>query len=322
MLDTLLSFAYSHPILFNTAIAIISLIILAKAADLLVYSITHYAKLLGISEYLIGFVVLAIGTALPELMASITGAMLGSGEIVYGTILGSNLAKIPLLGLVLLLGFTLSKKESAGSDAPVLTLVLALLPIILVIDGLLSRIDGIVLLAAFAIYIGSLWQGEQKFGRMKKKVALKTVYKDMIIFIGALAALLLSARFLVSSSLHISALLDISPFIIGIVVIGIGGSMPEITVQLRSVYRRHKDLVFGNILGSIVANSTFVLGIVSLVHPVPIAFPSLLLTSIFLFAGLVYTLMVIRHGQLNWKHGLIMVIFYAVFLLLELLREL
>lgn len=322
MFEAFLAFATVHPILFNTILAVLSLIILAKAADLLVYSISNYAKLLGISEYLIGFIVLSIGTALPELMASVTGTLLGSGEIVYGTILGSNLAKIPLLGLVLLLGFTINRAGKSVGDEPLLTLLLSLLPLLLVVDGRLSRIDGIVLLASFVIYLGALWKHEQTAGTMKKAVAIKFIYKDMLIFLGALAALLLSARFLVSSSLHISNLLGISPYIIGIVVIGIGGSMPELTVQLRSMYKNHKDLIFGNILGSIVANSTFVLGIVAIINPITIAFSSLILTSIFLLAGMLYMLLVIHHGQLNWKHGLIMIIFYAVFLLLELIREL
>ncbi len=317
--NLIINFGNQYPLLFNIIIVIISLLILAKSADLLVYSISHYAKLLGISEYLIGFVALAIGTSLPELMASVTGTFLGSGEIVFGTILGSNLFKIPLLGLVLIIGTKLAASSKTIGNTPILTLVLSIFPVILVIDGYLSRFDGLLLLASFIYYLASLWQTEKTLGKMKKNVKFKTLYKDILIFTGSLAALLLSSRFLVISSLHISNILDISPFIIGIVFIGIGGSMPELTVQLRSIFQNHKELIFGNVFGSIVANSTFVLAIVALIKPFSVSFPSLILTSIFLVAGLFYTLLVISHGELNWKHGMIMIIFYVISIILEMI---
>jgi len=319
MLDIIINFGNQHPLLFNSIIAVISLLILAKAADLLVYSISDYAKLLGISEYLIGFIALSIGTALPELTASLTGAFLGSGEIIFGTILGSNLFKIPILGFTLLIGTKLVASSKNIGNAPILTLVLSILPVILVIDGYLSRFDGLILLASFIYYLASLWRTEKTLGKMKKNVKLKTLYKDILIFTGSLAALLLSARFLVVSSLHVSNILDISPFIIGIVVIGIGGSMPELTVQLRSIFQNHRELIFGNIFGSIVANSTFVLAIVALIKPFSVSFSSLILTSIFMVAGLFYSLLVISHGELNWKHGIIMFIFYIIFIILEMI---
>ncbi len=322
MLDFIINFGNQNPLLFNSVVAIISLAILAKAADLLVYSISSYAKQLGISEYLIGFIVLAISTALPELIASITAAFLGAGEMIFGTVLGSNLFKIPLLGIVLLFGIRLVPSKKNIGNAPILTLILSIIPVLLVIDGKLSRFDGITLIISFILYLGGLWQSEKTFGKMKENVKFKSIYKNILIFTGALTALLLSARFLVTSSLHISSLLDISPFIIGLVVIGIGGSMPELTVQIRSILQHHKDLIFGNILGSIVANSSFVLGLTALIKPFHISFSSIILTSIFLVAGLFYTLLVINHGELNWKHGLIMVVFYIIFIALQLISGL
>src|SRR3989339_2122627 len=89
-----------HPLLFHSIIAIASLTIITKSSDMVVYSISNYAKKLGISDYLIGFLVVSIGTALPELVASVTGTLSNQGLIVFGTVFGSSLFKIPLLGLV------------------------------------------------------------------------------------------------------------------------------------------------------------------------------------------------------------------------------
>ncbi len=306
-----------HPLLFHSIIILASLAIVAKSADLVVYSISDYAKKLGVSDYLIGFLVVSIGTALPELVASITGTMIGQGAIVFGTVLGSNLFKIPLLGLILLIAKNIKTKENVGGSAPIVTFFITILPLLLIIDGELSKIDGVILLISFFIYIARLWQSEGKLGKMKKNIELKNIWKDAIIFILALAALLLSARWLVFSSINISEILKISPYMIGLIVIGIGASTPELTVQIRSVLKHHKDIAFGNVLGSLVANSAFVLGIVAIIKPVLINPATILITSLFMIAGILYTSVIMGKEEVNWKHGLILILFYILFLFAE-----
>jgi len=307
------------PLIFHSIIALASLIIVAKSADMVVYGISHYAKKLGLSDYLIGFLVVSIGTAIPELIASVTGTLVGQGLIVFGTIFGSNLFKIPLLGLILLIVKKIKTKPNVGVNAPIITLFIIALPILLSIDGGLSRIDGAILLIAFFIYIARLWHGEGQLGKMKEEIELKNVWKDALIFVLALTALLLSARFLVFSSIEISGILNISPYIIGLIIIGIGASAPELTVQIRSVFKHHEDIAFGNVLGSLVANSALVMGIVALIKPVSIQFNIIFLTSIFLIAGTIYTLTIMGKEEVNWKHGLILISFYILFLLAELI---
>ena len=183
MINELISnFINIHPLLFHSIIVLVSLAIVCKSADLLVYGISDYAKKLGVSDYLVGFLIVSIGTALPELVAAITGATLKQGPIVFGTILGSNIFKIPLLGIIILIGRKLKTTTSIGS-APITTFFMAILPLILIIDGVLSRADGIILLTAFFIYIIHLWRGEGQLGKIKKTVAIKTIYKDAFIFL-------------------------------------------------------------------------------------------------------------------------------------------
>ena len=138
-----------NPLLFHSIIILASLVIVAKSADMVVYSISDYAKRLGVSDYLIGFLVVSIGTAIPELVASITGAMAGVGAIVFGTVFGSNLFKIPLLGLILLIAKNVKIKQNIGGNAPIVTFFIILFPLALVIDGVLSKTDGVILIIAF-----------------------------------------------------------------------------------------------------------------------------------------------------------------------------
>tara|TARA_Y100000310_G_C20336998_1_gene647993 strand:- start:294 stop:701 length:408 start_codon:yes stop_codon:yes gene_type:complete len=132
-----------------------------------------------------------------------------------------------------------------------------------------------------------------------------------------LTALLLSARFLVFSSISISEILNISPYIIGLIIIGIGASAPELTIQIRSMLKHHQDIAFGNVLGSLVANSAFVLGIAAIIKPIYIQPQILFITSIFMVVGIIYMLILMGKEEVNWKHGLILISFYILFLLAE-----
>lgn len=305
------------PLMFHLIIAICSLAVVIKGSDLVVYGISHYARRLGVSDYLIGFLVISIGTAIPELTASITGTLVNQGQIVFGTVLGANLFELPLLGLILLISKKIKTKQSIGMNAPIITFFMIILPLLLVTDGVLSKVDGAILIIAFLVYIARLWHDEGKLGKMKKNVKLKDMWKDTLIFGISLAALLLGARYLVFSSIFISNALNISPYIVGLIVIGVGASAPELTVQLRSVFKHRQNLAFGNVLGSLVANSAMVLGIAAIIKPIHIQPSTILVTSIFLTIGILYALKIMIKKEVTWKHGLTLILFYIAFLIAE-----
>jgi len=311
------NFVAQNPFLFYAFVAAASLFILAKAADMLVYGISNYARKLGISDYLIGFLVVSIGTSLPELVASVNGALMRQGEIVFGTIIGSNLFKIPLLGIIIFIAGRIRTDVNSIGTSPVMTFLLGILPILLVIDGKLSRLDGAILLAAFLVYIINLWKAEGELGKIKKGVTLKYISKESFIFLGALVALLLSARYLVFSSSEISKILNVHPFIIGLVILGIGASAPELMVQVRSVFKHHKDIAIGNVMGSIITNSTLVLGIVALVRPVTIQFRDITFTSIVMGIGILYILISIMRAPLSRKQGILLISLYIISIVVE-----
>jgi cation:H+ antiporter len=306
-----------NALIFHIIIVLASLIVVVKSADLLVYGISNYARKLGISDYLIGFLVVSIGTALPEFVAAITGALANQGAIVVGTVLGSNLFKIPIIGAILLVARKTKMNERGLGNAPVMTLLLTVLPLLLLLDGSISRVDGGILLFAFFMYIGRLWSEEGKLGKIKRNVKLKHITKDSIIFIGSLVALLLAARWLVSSSIILSYILNISPYVVGLLVIGIGASMPELTVQLKSMIKHHQDIAFGNVLGSIVANSTLVLGLVGLIKPFFISVTTVVVTIVFIVVGTLFILLIMQKKEAVLEDGLILLLIYVLFLMFE-----
>ncbi len=316
MLKTILEL---NPLLFHSLIILASLVVLAKSAHYIVLGISSYSRKIGVSDYLIGLLVISIGTAVPELVASITGASIGQGGFVFGTILGSSLFKIPLLGLVLLIAKKVTIDREVKTNPPILSFVGTMLPFALIIDGTLSRVDGILLLLVFGGYCFKIWMAEKKFGKLKKYIPFRIIWKDALIFLLSLAALLLSARWLVFSSLVMADYFRITPFLVGLLVIGIGASAPELLVQITSIRKKHHDIAFGNAMGSLVANSAFALGIAPLVKPITIDPMSLLSTGIFFFLGTVAVIYLMGRKEVNWKHGLWLIILYAAFLAFELI---
>jgi len=304
-------------ILIYIAAGIASLAVLAKASDNLLDALSDYAHKIGASDYLAGFFILAIGTALPELAASLSGARLGESAVVLGTILGSNFFKIPLLGV----GFVLGKKmkvnlESLG-NAPVTTFLACALPIILVIDGELTRVDGVIMLFVYAYYVALLWSGEGELGKLKKDVPIKKLWKDMFTFWICLVFVLLASIVLVVSARQVAEEVHMSLFLVSFVIIGIGSSAPEISVLIQTVRKKKQAFTFGNILGSMVANSLFALGIVTVISPFSIDPMTILPTGIAYLVSLLVTFWIIEREYVDWRHGLVLIGMFVLFVGVE-----
>lgn len=314
-------FGYAHPLIFFGVVALLSLIILLKSSELVLFGISDYARRFGISEYVIGILVISAGTALSELMAAITGTLRGEGGIAFGTVLGSSLFKLPGLGIVLLAaGTVILNLKGTRDKTAFLPLAMILLPALLIANGYLSRIDGSILLLSYLAYTSIIWSKGGKFGKLRP-APLRLVWRDMVIFPVALAAVLMSARWLVFSSIQISYLLSIPAYITGLLVIGIGSSMPELSVQFRAVREKKPGLAFGNVLGSFVANSTLVLGIAALIRPMRMPFFEVLSAFIFLLAGAIGFIILLMGKRLGRLHGLAFILFYALFLLVQFLFQ-
>lgn len=308
--------------MFWLAIGISSLFLIIKSSDYVVLGISKFAKKLGISDYLIGFLVIGIGTSLPELVASITGALKGEAGLVFGTILGSNLSNLTLIfGTTIVISRILKVKKNEMSWWIFFkTLFFAIIPFILIYDSVLSRIDGLIMVGLYLVYSSDLWQSESY--KMKSDVKIKFLWYDSLIFLGALVALLLSAQWLVLSAIQISTMVGISTFVMGLTIIAIGTSLPELLVSLNSVKQKHGDLAFGNLFGSIINNSVLVLGIVAIISPIKIVFKDISFASIFVIFSLVLVMLFMRMKEIKRWQGFLLLAIYILFVLIELIWQL
>jgi len=302
-------------LLYYLIVAAASIAVLIFSADLAVSGIASYARKLGISDFLIGFVVVGVGTSLPEFVSSFTGAAVGEGGIVVGTLLGSLIVSYCLvLGIPAILQkkIKIEKTVSKRKNWPILAIIA--LMAVLAVDGSLGVVDGIILGLVYIGYLILLWKKEGTFGKLKKDVKLKHIWRDGVIFVGSLIALLLSARWLVFSSVRISRdYLGIEPYILALVVIGSISALPDLIVQIRSIYKGHAQIGTGNVLGSGIINLTIIPALVVLINPIKIDFMMVLPAFIAGMIIVALVLNIIKKGVFLRKHGVILAVVYAVF---------
>ncbi|MEK6960514.1 MAG: hypothetical protein AABX47_05035 [Nanoarchaeota archaeon] len=308
-----------HYLLASVIVLVASLYLLEKASDYIVIGISGYAQTLGLSDSLIGFLVVSLAMTLPEFVSSLIGNQSGEPGIVFGTILGSGVVSITvILGTLAVLGGRVRLKEHLLGEIRPLILPMVALPLILSWDGAISRIDGSLLLLAFIIFVVVLWKEEGTMGQMKERVPMKTLYKDAFIFLFALAALLLAARFLVFSSIVLAHEFGVPTYLMALTVIAIGASVGDFMLDVRSLAKGRKDIAVGDVLGGIIVGNTLALGIIAMISPIKANVWDLAPAYFFFLIPLAGVMHLIKRGSMSRRHGVWLLSTYVAFLVVQI----
>jgi len=312
---------FQNPLFVNLLILAASLFVLIRAADLIVFGISNYARKFGISEYLIGFVVVSVGMSTPEFVSSLMGSLQGNSGVVVGSFFGAVTAALLLiLGVSAIIGKKISLESRLLRESRHYFFIIAAIPAIFLLTGKVPRWGGVVLIAAFLGFVVYLWKKEGTFGNLRN-VKIKKIWKDVFIFLGALVAMILAARWMVFSAIKVSETIGVSSYLVALLVIGIGSSLPDLAVQIRAIRTGHTHIAFGDILGSTLADMLLLFGIVVLINPIVINAGSIILSVIFYLGGLALVLWLVKHREIDYRHGILMVFLYFLFIALEILSE-
>lgn len=235
---------------------------------------TRHAALLAesyrLSKYVVGFIVVAVISILPETFIALSAAFAGTPEFGLGTLFGSNIADLTLVFAILVFAANrrLRVETKILRHNAVYPFVL-LLPIILGLDGFFSRADGLALIVVGVIfYVIALKNGIDNSLPVQPGVKRR---EHAVRLLGSMAVLLVGAHLVVTASTAIALDIGINPVLIGMLVVGLGTTMPELLFSLKSVRKRDDSLAIGDILGTVLADATVVVGILALVSP--FAFP-------------------------------------------------
>ncbi|MBI4016425.1 MAG: sodium:calcium antiporter [Candidatus Aenigmarchaeota archaeon] len=307
------------PLFFNVLVLAASLYILYKSADLIVYGISDYAKKLGLSDAIIGLVVVAMAASAPEIISALTGFLEGNSSVGFGSILGANMVHVGFaLGMLALVGKKVQLESTIFKKQKLFMWGVLMLPFLLSLDGVLSRVDGVLLIAAFAAYIGRLWHIEGTLGKLKKNVQLKRLWRDAFIFLGAFAALMLAGRWLVFTSINIASYFGLPSYFIALTVIGIGTTIPDMAIELRSLFTKKATIGLGDLLGSLMIELVLFFGILSILKPLIVDIKIVLNSLIFLSGSITVIMILMRGKEITRKHGLLLLGLYALFMLVEI----
>ena len=256
---------------------VLGLAVLVWSADKFVDGAVGVARFFGMSTLLIGMVIVGFGTSAPEMVVSALSAMENAPELALGNAYGSNIANIALiLGVTALISPVIVKREALKRDVPILIGVTAV-AIIQAADGSISRLDGVVLLLLFAGIMGfNIWSEL----RAKKKASAQEMVADdgdesgkaslpksVAWLLLGLTLLVLSSRCLVWGAVSIAQALGVSDLLIGLTIVAVGTSLPELASSIAAARKGENDLAFGNIVGSNLFNTLTVVGIASTISP-------------------------------------------------------
>jgi len=309
--------------LLDFAILIVATVALAKSSVALVESLTKIALKLRISEYMVGFILMAVATSLPELFVGIVAAVEGRPTLSLGNVIGSNIANLTIIfGLAALFAGGLRVQVRVRNREIFYTGLSAIAPLIMLIDGNLSRSEGVILLLFFALYVYSLLFRSREYTKtISDHYKERPLALELLFFGLGLLVLLVSAKFLVRSSESIAAALKIPGILIGIFVLALGTSLPELAFSIPAAVKRQGAMVMGNILGSVVTNATLVLGVTAIIQPITLERPDIFATSAAVLALvlLIFTFFVWTEYKITTKEALALILGYLVFVVSQLL---
>ncbi len=259
----------------------IGFLFLLKGADFLVEGSSSIAKRLGISELVIGLTIVAFGTSAPELLVNLVASFKGNTEIAISNILGSNIANILLiLGVSALIAPMTIKKSTTWKEIPlnILTvIVLFLLANDRLIDhtssSVVSRIDGLILIAFFIVFIVytiGLAKAEKE-APVKDGPHARTLPMAILMALGGLAALSIGGNWVVTGAVAMARQWHVSETLIGLTIVAVGTSLPELATSVVAALKKKSDIAIGNIVGSNLFNILWILGISATIRPLPLA---------------------------------------------------
>lgn len=307
----------------NLVIFIIACLILVKSASWLVGSLTKIAEYFKMSEFVIGFIIMALATSVPELFVGVTSALEGNPLLGLGTVIGSNLVDLTLvIGTAVLLGKGIKLKEKTIRKDIFYMMLITLLPIILMFLGNgLSKMDGFILLFFFLAYMWRVFKQKRRFRKYINSITREEAMLSAFFFFMSLVLLFFSAELVVRFGSLMASDLGLSPILVGLFAIAIGTSLPELTFEVKGVLAKHEEMVMGDIIGSVVMNTTLVLGVLALLSKevITLESPLIFFSSTIFVAITAFIFMTFAESErgFSWNEGLSLILLYAFFMIIE-----
>jgi cation:H+ antiporter len=274
-------------------------------------TLAHWAR---VSAGIVGATVAAFATSSPELSVSVSSALAGKPQIALGDALGSNVVNVALvLALALLVSGLRSSRDAVWRDFPVALMV----PVItgaLFVDGVLSRLDGVLLLGLFTAWlVATVVEARRQRKATQAAVAPRRGWAALMSCIAGLGLLVAAGRFIVAGARGIAVSFGVDEFVIGATVVAIGTSVPELATAMVAALRGHSEVGLGTILGSNIFNGLFIIGVAAVIHPIAVDWHELAVALGFGLLAVALTFPT-RGGVIERRRGVLLLVLYGMYL--------
>lgn len=330
MIESLLA----HGIWVAIIFIIVGFVALVKGADFLVDGASAIAKRFGISDLVIGLTVVAFGTSMPEFVVNMVSVAEGSTDLAITNILGSNIINtFVILGLTALVYPVISQKRSRDFDIP-MSIIAGILVLCSVAVQLpfgesergIGRIGGIVLLLMFCYFLYNTFRHAKDHPEenelTNEGVKELTMYKAVALILGGFVGLVVGGELIVKSAVNIAVRCGVSEAIIGLTVVALGTSLPELATSVMAAFKKNSDIALGNVIGSNIFNVFFILGTSATVRPLP-AYDGIELDAIMAALGSIIVWMAVktnRERKVQRWAGLLLLLVYGGYLSYRLIN--
>ena len=292
----------------NIILLVLGFILLLKGADWFVDGASSIASRFGIPQLIIGLTIVAMGTSLPEAFVSITAALKSNAAITIGNVVGSNILNVGIiLGITALIRPLHIQNSTIKYEMPFMMLV----TLVLILQGInhtISRFDGIVMWLFFLGYLYYI------FKMSKNQMEETEIKKTNPLFIPlGLICLMVGSNFAVDAATNIAVSLGVSQRFIGLTIVALGTSLPELVTSVTAARKGNADIAIGNIIGSNIFNILFVVGSSALITPVPFESHFIIDSFVAILIGLVLYLCTKKTRVLDKKAGILLLVTYSIY---------
>ncbi|MBQ7927923.1 MAG: calcium/sodium antiporter [Methanobrevibacter sp.] len=310
-------------IIIQVVLLLVGFVFLIKGSDFFVDGASSIASLLKIPTIIVGLTIVAFGTSAPEAAVSITSSLTGSNAMAVSNVIGSNLFNmLMVIGVAALLGDLLMEESVLNKDLPFLVGITILFAAFIFIGWNVSSIEGIILLIILVIYLFFLIKSalKSKDGNVVEKPKL-SLPKSIIFMIVGLAGIVIGGDLVVNSASDIAIALGMSETLVGLTIVAVGTSLPELVTSLTALKKGENQMVIGNVIGSNIFNILFVLGASSAISAIPLDSSMLIDVLFMIFVTILCFIFGKTQEKYDKKEGAILVLLFVAYMAFAILRN-
>lgn len=307
--------------LLQLVLLIVGFVMLIKGADWFVEGAAGIARKFGIPQLVVGLTIVAMGTSAPEAAVSITAALKGNAGISIGNVVGSNIMNIfVILGLSAVIIAIAIQESTIKYEIPYLLFISIVFLIMGYTGGTITLLEGIVLWALFILYLAYLFRLAKKGSDEEEEENRSPLFLLLSGIVGAVI-IVWGSNITVDSATAIAKMIGLSESFIGLTIVALGTSLPELVTSVTAAKKGSADIAIGNIVGSNIFNILFVIGTTALIIPVPFAANFLIDSAIAIFAAILLWICVLKTKKLTRMGGIIMLLCYGAYFVYLLMQS-